>query len=272
VITRIYHITYYDYDKTAYVQFVGCNFKCLGCIRRRFTWDHHLYEDGDVKGLARSDVKVLTLEEFREIMEGVKEKMGLRRVVLGGGEPTADPAFYGVVRVLNNMSSEVVLLTNGFLLDKFLNSMSKDFTIELSIKSIHPEKFSIYTKRRKSDLDVVLKNMKLAFQSGFKVFVETILIPSFNEPQDIELLAERVASDLGEDVPMIIDEYVPVPSAPWRRPTLEELLEAKGRSEKYLRKVIVRSSYTMRPLGKVCLIYPKSRHPERGEYHVQKST
>jgi hypothetical protein len=72
-------------------------------------------------------------------------------------------------------------------------------------------------------------------------------------------LAKHVASDLSEDVPMIIDEYVPVPSAPWRRPTLKELIEAKERSEKHLRKVVVRSSYTMNRLGKAHLIYPKPR-------------
>jgi hypothetical protein len=57
---------------------------------------------------------------------------------------------------------------------------------------------------------------------------------------------------------MIIDEYVPVPTAPWRRPTYEELVEAKQRAEKHLMNVVLRSSYTMKFKGKVYLIYPKA--------------
>jgi molybdenum cofactor biosynthesis enzyme MoaA len=256
--TYIYHITYYEHDKSAYVQFTGCNFRCIGCIRKGFTWDHHLREDSDVEGIMNKKTKTLSLEEFKNIIESVERVAGLKRVILGGGEPTVDPAFRNIVRVLSDVGLEVALLTNGFLLDKVLNCMSRDSIIELSVKSIHREKFSIYTGRSKSDLDVVLKNMKSAFQSGFKIIIETILIPDFNGPEDIELLAAHVASGLSKDVPMIIDEYVPVPSAPWRRPTLKELLEAKERSKKYLREVVVRSSYTGNRLGKIRLVYPKA--------------
>jgi hypothetical protein len=56
---------------------------------------------------------------------------------------------------------------------------------------------------------------------------------------------------------MIIDEYVPVPTAPWRRPTLEELNEARKRAERHLKNVKIRSSYTMQRLGNVYLVYPK---------------
>jgi len=262
--TRIYHITYYDHDKSAYVQFLGCNFKCLGCVRNRFAWDHHLYEDGNAEEVADGELKTLTLDEFKSIIEGIK-KAGLKRAVLGGGEPTIDPAFRNIVTELSNIGLEIFLLTNGFLLDKVLSFMPKDSIIELSIKSVHPKKFSIYTGRSEGDLDVVLRNAELAFRSGFKMVVETILIPDFNESQDVELLAEYVASNLSNDVLMVIDEYVPVPSAPWRRPTLEELLEAKEKSERHLRRVVVRSSYTMNRLGRAYPVYPELNELRRGE-------
>ncbi len=255
--TQVYHITYYDYTESAYVQFLGCNFKCLGCIRKRFVWDHHLYEDGSSKEVMDGEPRTLTLEELEGVIKRVKKEMGLKRVVLGGGEPTIDPAFCSTVKALSDIELEIALLTNGLLLDKVIDCMPKGSTIELSVKSIYPERFSAYTKRDKSDLDMVLRNMRLAYQSGFKVIVETVLIPGFNEPQDVEVLAEYVASSLSENVPMIIDEYVPVPSAPWRRPTLKELLEAKERSEEHLRKVLVRSSYTCDRLSKVYVIYPE---------------
>jgi pyruvate-formate lyase-activating enzyme len=255
--TLIYHITYYDYDKSAYIHFASCNFRCLGCIRNRFTWDHHLYEEGVVKGVESLGLRMLSLEEFRKIIEGVEREMGLERAVLGGGEPTIDPAFCSIMEVLSGRGLEIALLTNGLLLGKVLNCIPKSCAIELSIKSIRPERFSMYTGRAEGDLSVVLENMSLAFQSGLELIVETILIPEFNEARDIELLAEYIAFNLSEDVPMIIDEYVPVPSAPWRRPTLEELTEARKRAEKHLRRVIVRSSYTMKRLGKIRLVHPE---------------
>jgi len=256
--TRIYHITYYDYDKSIYIQFAGCNFRCLGCIRNRFAWDHHLYEEDGAEKLASLELRTLNVEEFKGIVRDVEREMGLRKAVLGGGEPTIDPAFCDIVKVLNDMNLKLTLLTNGLLLDKVLNCMPRSSAVELSVKSVHPERFSMYTGRDGSDLSVVLKNMGLALRSGLELIVETILIPGFNEARDIELLAEYVTSNLsGEDVPMIIDEYVPVPSAPWGRPTLEELIEARRRAEKYLRKVVVRSSYTMKRRGRTYLIYPK---------------
>jgi len=256
--TLIYHITYYDYDRSIYIQFAKCNFKCVGCIRNRFSWDHHLYEEKGFRELRKLSIETLSLEEFADIVKNVEKELGLKRAVLGGGEPTIDPAFCNIVKVLSDLGLEIAILTNGYLLHKVLNCIPKGSTVELSVKSIHPKKFAFYTKRSEDDLREVLKNMKLVLQSDLKLVIETILIPDFNNAEDVELLAQYIASSLGNYIPMIIDEYVPVPTAPWRRPTYEELVEAKQRAEKHLMNVILRSSYTMKFKGKVYLIYPKA--------------
>jgi len=254
--TSVYHITYYDYNQSLYIMFAKCNFRCLGCIRRRYVWDHHLYDRGGMESLRIEVFETLSLEEFKDIVGKVRVEKGLKRAVLGGGEPTADPLFCEIVHCLESMELEVAILTNGFLLDKVMSCIPRNCVIELSIKSIHPDKFSTYTGRGGDDLQIILKNMDTVYRSGLNLIVETVFIPNFNDVHDIELLARYIASRLDSSVPMIIDEYVPVLTAPWRKPMFEELIEAKKRAEKYLEKVTVRSVYTMKPIGKVHQIYP----------------
>jgi len=253
--TTIFHITYYDYDKSVYIQFLTCNFSCLGCIRRGYLWDHHYGNEGSLLGKSR--VELLEVEKLGEILKIVERELGLQRAVLGGGEPTADPLFCKVVEMLSGMNLETVVLTNGYLLDKVVSCIPKGSIVEVSVKSIHPQKFAMYTGRSADDLYRVLRNLMLVTSKGLRLITETILIPGFNNASDIELLAKYIAEHVNVDTPLIIDEYVPVPETSWRRPTIEELNEARQRAEKHLKNVIVRSSYTMKPKGNVYLVFPK---------------
>jgi len=254
--TSIYHITYYDYDKSVYMQFLSCNFRCLGCIRRKFLWDHHLEDIG--RSLSSVKIELLEVEKLAEILNGADREFGLRRAVLGGGEPIADPSFCSILKILHDLGLEVSILTNGYLLDKVLKCIHREDTLEFGIKSIWPEKFAMYTGRKASDLNRVLNNIENFFKQGYKVIIETILIPGFNDVNDVEEIAKFIATHLNASTPLIIDEYILVPTAPWRRPTYEELVEAKQRAEKHLKNVILRSSYTMKPKGKVHPIFPKT--------------
>jgi pyruvate-formate lyase-activating enzyme len=252
--TNIFHITYYDNDKSVYIQFIGCNFRCIGCIRRSFKWDHHLPND-ELTSLNKPGIKTLSLEDLEKLLRDVKDSLGLEKAVLGGGEPTVDPAFCKIIKLLSNLNLNVAILTNGYRLGELMEYIPRNCLIELSIKSIDPMKFFTYTGR---DLETVLNNFKLILKYGINIIVETILIPGFNDPADIEKLAAYISS-YSNDIPLIIDEYIPVPNAPWRRPIVEELRETKELTQKYLKNVIIRSSYPefkMKPLGKVRLIYP----------------
>jgi len=53
------------------------------------------------------------------------------------------------------------------------------------VKSLDPARFSFYTGRRPEDLGRVLENMEPALRQGHRV-VETVLIPGFNEAEDVE--------------------------------------------------------------------------------------
>ena len=255
--TMIYHITYYDFNKSVYIQFASCNFRCVGCIRKLYRWDHHLDEADQKKLPLNTDT--LAIDEFEKLVEKLKSSVGLERACLGGGEPTVDPSFCSIVDVLRKHNIHIAILTNGYLIDKVISCIPKKALIELSIKSIDPKKFEWYTGR---DLETVIKNFKLLVDEGRRVVVETILIPGFNDAEDIGELAKFVA-DLDRSIPMIIDEYVPVPQAPWRRPTVDELRKAYECARRHLDMVIVRSSYpeffTSRRLGKTYVVYPYPR-------------
>ncbi|MDK6028357.1 radical SAM protein [Ignisphaera sp. 4213-co] len=256
--TLIYHITYYDYDKSVYIQFAGCNLRCLGCIRNRYGWDHHL-EDTVMENLTTlKQVNTLTIEELRNILTNTKAMLGLKKAVLGGGEPTHDPSFCEVMEVLKSLDLDISILTNGYIIDKVLRCIPTNTVIELSIKSIYPDKYRFYTGG--GDLYRVLKNFEIIIDGERRVLVETILIPDFNEAKDIEKLAIHVAS-YNREIPMIIDEYIPIPTAPWRRPTEAELETAYKLASKHLKHVTVRSSYekfgTSKKLGNVISLYPE---------------
>jgi len=253
--TSIYNITYFDHDESVYVQFLACNFACLGCVRRRYPGCH--IAEGAAKGDAAPEL--LDVEGLADVLSEARRTLGLRRAVLGGWEPTADPQLCNVMKVLADLNVEVALLTNGYLLDRALDCLPRGSTVEVGVKSLDPARFSSYTGRRPEDLGRVLENMELALRQGLRVVVETVLIPGFNEAEDVEALAAYVASRLGAETPMIVDEYIPVPGAPWRRPTLGELEEARRRAERHLKGVVIRSSYTMRPKGRIYTLFPRRR-------------
>ncbi|HEX59501.1 MAG TPA: radical SAM protein, partial [Methanomicrobia archaeon] len=116
--TKIYHVVLFDYDRSLYVFFKGCNFACRGCILRSTPWDCHIPEE-DARRLSSLDVELLrtlTLSELERIVVAT----GAERAVLGGGEPTVDPALPRVVELLKGYGVRIVLLTNGHALGEEL--------------------------------------------------------------------------------------------------------------------------------------------------------
>ena len=113
------------------------------------------------------------------------------------------------MKILHDLGLEVSILTNGYLLDKVLKCIHREDTLlEISIKSIWPEKFAMYTGRKASDLNRVINNIENAFKQGYKVIIETILIPGLNDTKDVEEVAKFIATHLNTSTPLIIDEYI----------------------------------------------------------------
>ncbi|MEM2540540.1 MAG: radical SAM protein, partial [Candidatus Methanomethylicia archaeon] len=233
--TKIFHITFYDYDLSAYIHFLDCNFKCRGCIRKISIWDNHLPTN------VRNNLKLLRslkIEELRDIVNILIRKYSLKRVVLGGGEPTTDSSLPSILSLLESLNIEVKLLTNAYSMDSEVASMlaRKGCEAIVSIKSIDPSKHLDYTG---FPLNRVLENFSGMYRLGVNVSVETILIPGFNDPIDIVGIAKYISS-INSGIQLIIDSYVPVPGSSWRRPNMNELEEAEYLSKQYLSNVYCR--------------------------------
>ncbi len=256
--TGVFHITYFDYDKSMYLHYAECNFRCMGCIRRLSIWDTHL-DSRTIKILNKYysgvDSLRLSISAFRNIVEFVRDVYGVKRAILGGGEPTTDIELVDELNILSSMDIEIRVLTNGYLLDRYINVLRDvDAHIVLSIKNIDVDRHLMYTGR---DLETVLRNFEKAYREGLKISIETIFIPNLNDYSNIEALAKYISS-IDRDIELIIDSYIPVPGAPWRRPIDEELENIYRATKKYLSNVYIRGSMLRKakPLGEILLVHP----------------
>jgi len=253
VSTRIFHIVFFTYDSSAYVHFYDCNFRCKGCLRKLSIWDCHLPSDVASRLKFRG---FLTLEGLNNVVVELISKYGMKRAVLGGGEPTTDPNLAKILRVLKGLNLDIAVLTNACTINE---NVMKEFvdphvTVIVSIKSIDPVKHEAYTG---FPLRPVLDNLIKMHDLNVKLLIETIAIPGFNDEYDIGELARFIAS-LDKSIPMIIDSFIPVPGAPWRRTTLSELERSEKAASIYLDNVYGRGKVIVEGLkGEVYLIFPE---------------
>jgi len=254
--TEVYHATFFTYGRNIYAHYFSCSFRCLGCIRRLTVWDNHLPQ-GVVRELNRfylrnlSEIK-LGLDGFQSLASFARDVLDAKSAVLGGGEPLEDPLFGEEVRALNRLGLGVRLLTNGFKLDEYLGLLRDvGASIVVSIKHVDESKHAYFTGFSNSK---ILRNIEKAYSLGLDVYIETVLIPGFNDPPDVERLAERIAA-ISPEIPLIIDAYIPVPGAEWRAPNQEEIEEAAKRAAAHLKRVYARSRGS-KPIGDIVLLYP----------------
>jgi len=254
--TEVYHATFFTYGRSFYAHYFSCSFKCRGCIRRLTVWDTHLPQSV-VRELNRfylrnlSEIK-LSLEGFRSLVSFARDVLGAKSAILGGGEPLEDPLLGEEIAALNRLGLGVRLLTNGFNLDEYLELLRDvGASIVVSIKHVDESKHVYFTGFSNSR---ILGNIERAYSLGLDVYIETVLIPGFNDPSDVERLAERIAA-ISPEISLIIDAYIPVPGTGWRAPSQEEIEEAAKRAAKHLRKVYARSRNS-KPIGDIVLLYP----------------
>ncbi len=221
------------------------------CIRKLTPWDHHLGNDELVKLRFQG---LLSINEFLEIIDNAINQYSMEETVLGGEEPTIDPALPMIVRELNNRRLRIRLLTNAYeISNELLNELGLcgDCEVVIGIKTLDPSKHIKYTG--KPPLEPVLRNIKRLLESGVRVIFETVLIPGLNDAKDIEGIAKYLTG-ITRDPVLIIDPLIPIPGTPWRRPTQEELNEAMSRAGRYVR--VMTHEKIGRP-SRVVVLYPR---------------
>lgn len=198
--TNVYHITYCDKLREAYLHFYGCNLNCKGCIRRRAIHDVHL---GDEAIKENSLIRFLSV---KEIIDALREAP-VRRVFFMGFEPTIDSMLPEISRVLHEeFGTYNILLTNGLVLPK-LNDIDE---VVVSIKAYSRKLHKEYTGKTN---DEILENFRRYYESNVKLRAESILIPKYIDVDEIEKIAKFIAS-VDENIPYRIDAYIPIRGAP----------------------------------------------------------
>jgi cyclic pyranopterin phosphate synthase len=156
----------------------ACNFRCLYCKAR----------GEDFLKIEKS----LSVEEITTLVK-VLSKYGLKTVRFTGGEPLLRKDIEQIVKNTSRWVEDIGLTTNGFLLDKYAQSLRKAGLkrLNVSVDTLDPKKFQQLTG---GDLFKVLKGLEIAKRVGFKTIkINTVAIKGFTTSKDIDELLEYSA-------------------------------------------------------------------------------
>ncbi|MBX2848580.1 MAG: GTP 3',8-cyclase MoaA [Acidiferrobacterales bacterium] len=166
-----------------------CNLRCTYCMAEDMTF------------LPKS--KVLSIEEMAFVGRAFIE-LGVEKVRLTGGEPLVRKGVVQLAQQLNQNEglNELVMTTNGVLLDKFAQPLvdAGVSRINISIDSLRVDRFKHLT--RFGDVGDVFRGIKAAQQAGFKrLKLNAVILQGVNDDEVLELT--HYAIDQGCDISFI---------------------------------------------------------------------
>jgi pyruvate-formate lyase-activating enzyme len=227
-INRIYFIPTFAGKRMVEIYFEGCNFECIGCVRKRTRYlppDKAEYMSFDSESILK---KIQALQPHW--------------IVLGGYEATIDPELSSFIEKVSRLqlNSWIRLETNGSQIDMtYARELKKAGLSEvfLSVYAFDEEKHLYYTKRTNRTTFQAIESVKEIEDYGFRLTVSPLLIPGINDPEDIEKLAQFV-SKIDPTTPMHIMPWIPLPSVKEiKEPTKEMALDAFLKARKHLQIV-----------------------------------
>jgi pyruvate-formate lyase-activating enzyme len=179
-----------------------------------------------VKAKPKGKIRYLSMAKVLRILD----RLGAKKVILMGGEPTVDPELPILTKKLHDSGIYNILLTNGHELnEKLLENVNK---ICLSIKAYSDELHRKFTGKSNKN---ALKNFRKIYSSGVFLSSESIYIPGLIEAEEIKKIAQFISS-IDSEIPYHIDAYIPVNDL-WRAPTPQEIKNAVREARKYLKNV-----------------------------------
>ena len=209
-----YKLTYSHKYRRAHLYNFGCNYACKWCYYR----------------LKPPAPKVkLSVDEVERALELLKDQRGMSRLHFLGGEPTINPHLIEIISYAKNtLGVRTVLITNCS--NPIPDGIDR---ISVSLKAVSEELHKKYTGKPAAP---VLRNFIDAYMRGIDVHACAVYIPGLIEIDEIERIAKFIAS-VDDLIPFYIIGYIPVPGAPWRKPTDDEVKRAKEVAERYLKYV-----------------------------------
>jgi GTP 3',8-cyclase len=151
-----------------------CNFKCGYCLPNGYQID-------------KSDNrKFLHLNEIRRLANALSE-LGVSKIRLTGGEPTARKDFFDIVKSIKENSGikKTVMTTNGYHLDKIAHKIKESGLdgINISIDSLNRETFKKVTNHDR--LDEILRGIKILQSLNFEnIKINAVLLKGINDSKD----------------------------------------------------------------------------------------
>jgi pyruvate formate lyase activating enzyme len=190
----------------------GCNWDCSICSYR-----------------LREDFKPRRFMSLDQILEELSSyRLQALRVI--GGEPMTVPDLDKIVRYAKKEREARVRIAHSNA-----SMMPPDGVDEVGVS------LRAFSKRKHQQLTgaqntKVLSNIFRMHDRGIRLKLTTILIPEMIDAKEIEEIAKFVAQ-VGNDVPLHITGYIPVPGLPWRRPTRDEMADAVISAKKHMPRV-----------------------------------
>ena len=166
-----------------------CNLRCTYCMAEDMTF------------LPKS--RVLSLEEMAFIARAFVE-LGVEKIRLTGGEPLVRNGIVELAQQIHQVNGlrELVMTTNGVLLDKFASPLAAAGVsrLNISIDSLRADRFRELT--RFGELDDVLRGIDAALAAGFsRLKLNAVVLRGINDDEVIDLA--RFAVDRGMDISFI---------------------------------------------------------------------
>jgi pyruvate-formate lyase-activating enzyme len=229
--TNIYHITYTPELKEASLFFWNCNFDCKGCLCQKIPHDPSLKENlvahlEEPNGIAKAPDRFLDFEEVMQILG----KLEVKKVMMMGMEAVLDPQYPQLSKALHDrFGSYNMVCSNLYKMPSFKDTDM----VEVGIKAVTDHLHRDYTGKSNKR---VLKNFISLYQSGMKLVTESVLIPDYIGPDEIERIAKFIAS-VDKDIFFVLLPYFKAGDNPWRRPTRDEMDGAAGLAKKHLNNV-----------------------------------
>jgi len=212
-----YRITYNRKHDFATVHNYGCTFRCPICSYKLKSGPH------GTPGLAYPRPETyLSADEIKDALLSADP----RSVHFMGGEPTVSKMLPEILDfVKKEMGAETMLgHTNGSNL-----SIKNLDAANVGLKAWDEATHMTVTGVEKSK---IFGEFESAARRGMRLSANIIYIPGLVDLDQIESTAEFVAG-LGR-IPFHIMGYIPVPGQPYRRPTKEEMEEARRVAEKHI--------------------------------------
>ncbi len=165
------------------------------------------------------------LMNAKEVLEIARlfVKNGVTKIRLTGGEPLLRKDVPEILEGLSNLPVELTITTNAILIDRHIEILKASSlkTINVSLDTLHPEKFNTITKR--DQFKKAFDNIELLLQEGFHVKLNVVLLKDFNDTEIIDFI------EFTKNKPISVRfiEFMPFDGNSWNKSKLvsyEELL------------------------------------------------